>query len=69
MALSSPTVERLIRKSGAERVSREASRELAKFLEERAVKVSEKAMKYAEEENRKTIRRQDIRKAVKELKK
>lgn len=69
MALSSPTVERLIRKSGAERVSREASRELAKFLEERAVKVSKKAMKYAEEENRKTIRRQDIRKAVKELRK
>ncbi|MBU7024650.1 MAG: NFYB/HAP3 family transcription factor subunit [Theionarchaea archaeon] len=67
MALSSPPIERLIRKGGAERVSRKAATKLAAVLEEYGVDISKKAIEFAHKENRKTIRREDIRKAIKEL--
>ncbi|MBU7042575.1 MAG: NFYB/HAP3 family transcription factor subunit [Theionarchaea archaeon] len=66
MVLSSPPVERLIRRGGAERVSKAAAKELAKFLEEYAVDISKRALEFAYTENRKTVREEDIRKAIKE---
>lgn len=65
MELSSPPVERLIRKGGAERVSRAAAKELARLLEEHAVEIAKKALEYAYQENRKTVRKEDIEKAIK----
>ena len=65
MALSSPPVERLIRRGGAERVSKAAAKELANLLEDYAVEISKKALEYAYEDNRKTVRKEDIRKAIK----
>ncbi|MBU6997988.1 MAG: NFYB/HAP3 family transcription factor subunit [Theionarchaea archaeon] len=67
MALSSPPIERLIRKGGAERVSRRAATKLAEVLEEYGTELSRKAIEFAHQENRKTIRKEDIRKAIKEL--
>lgn len=67
MALSSPPLERLIRKGGAERVSKAAAKELAKILEEHGMRIAKKALEYAYEENRKTIRKEDIRKAIRAL--
>lgn len=67
MALSSPPLERLIRKGGAERVSKAAARELAKIIEDYAVKIAKKALEFAHEDNRKTVRKEDIRKAIKAL--
>jgi histone H3/H4 len=69
MVLSSPPVERLIRKSGAERVSKAAAKKLATVLEEYGIEISQKAMEFAHDENRKTIRKEDIRKAIKTLQK
>jgi histone H3/H4 len=66
LVLSSPPVERLIRRGGAERVSKAAARELAKFLEDYAVDISKRALEFAYTENRKTVREEDIRKAIKE---
>jgi histone H3/H4 len=66
LVLSSPPVERLIRRGGAERVSKAAAKELAKFLEDYAVDISKKALQFAYNENRKTVREEDIRKAIKE---
>lgn len=66
MVLSSPPVERLIRRGGAERVSKAAAKELAKFLEDYAVNISKRALQHAYNENRKTVREEDIRKAIKE---
>lgn len=66
LVLSSPPVERLIRRGGAERVSKAAAKELAKFLEEYAVDISKRALEFAYTENRKTVREEDIRKAIKE---
>lgn len=65
MVLSSPPVERLIRRGGAERVSKAAAKELANLLEDYAVEISKKALEYAYEDNRKTVRKEDIRKAIK----
>ncbi len=65
VALASPPIERLIRRGGAERVSKAAAKELAKILEDYAVDISRKALEYAHEENRKTVRKGDIKKAIK----
>ncbi len=65
MALSSPPVERLIRRGGAERVSKAAAKKLAVILEDHAVEISKKALDFAHQDNRKTVRRGDIRKAIK----
>jgi histone H3/H4 len=54
-------VERLIRSSGAQRVSDEASRELAEVLERVGQKISEQAKKYAIHAGRKTIVADDIK--------
>jgi histone H3/H4 len=65
VVLSSPPVERLIRRGGAERVSKAASKELARLLEEYAVKIAKRALEYAYEDNRKTVRKEDVLKAIK----
>jgi histone H3/H4 len=44
--LSLARVEKLIRKTGAERVSKDASKELALVLEERAVEISLKQLNW-----------------------
>ncbi|OIO21262.1 histone [Candidatus Micrarchaeota archaeon CG1_02_47_40] len=68
MILPIAPVERLIRNSGAERVSNEAARELADFLEKYAMKVAAKALKYAKHAGRKTITGEDIYLAIGEMK-
>jgi histone H3/H4 len=59
-------VERLIRSSGAERVSDDAARTLAEVLEKVGHKISEHAKKYAMHAGRKTVIGQDIRLAAEE---
>lgn len=67
MVLSSPPLERIIRRNGAERVSKKAAKKLALILEEYGMEISRMAMKFAHENNRKTVRKEDIRKAIKEM--
>ena len=57
------TVERLIKKSGAERVSESAARELASVLQERAAVISSKAVKLAKHAGRDTVTEEDIKMA------
>ncbi len=57
------TVERLIKKSGAERVSESAARELALVLQERAAVISAKAVKLAKHAGRVTVTEEDIKMA------
>jgi len=54
-------VERLIRSSGAERVSDGAARQLAEVLEKIGYTISEQAKKYAMHAGRKTVVGQDIK--------
>jgi len=54
-------VERLIRSSGAERVSDDAARKLSEVLERIGYKISEQAKKYAMHAGRKTVVGDDIK--------
>ncbi|MGD2249721.1 MAG: NFYB/HAP3 family transcription factor subunit [Candidatus Methanofastidiosia archaeon] len=63
MLLSSPPIERLIRKGGAERVSKTATRKLSAALEEEAIEISRVAIEFAHREGRKTVKPEDIKRA------
>ncbi len=54
-------VERLIRKSGAERVSEDAADALADVLEEAAIDICQKAVHLAKHAGRKTVTSEDIK--------
>ncbi len=54
------SVERLARKAGAERVSRDALEALAELLEDYARRVAAGSVKYARYARRSTIKREDI---------
>lgn len=63
--LSISACERLIKKGGGGRVSKEAAEELAGILEEIAVDISKQATTMAAHAKRKTIKAEDIRLASK----
>ena len=66
MILAKASIEKIIRKSGAERVSSEAALRLAEILEEEGLEIAREAVVLAEHAGRKTVKREDILLAVKE---
>lgn len=60
-------VERLCRKSGAERVSEAAAKELAKALQEIGVKIAKEGLDFAVHSGRKTIKAEDIEIAARKV--
>lgn len=67
MELPLAPVERLLRKAGALRVSEDAKVELAKAIEDYAMKVGKVAANLAKNAGRKTVKVEDIKEAVKQL--
>jgi len=59
-------MEKLMKKSGAERVSEDAKEAMKDALEEYGDVVSKRAMKYALHAGRKTIKARDIKLAAKQ---
>lgn len=60
-------IDRVIRKSGARRVSEDAAVALAEVLEERALAIAAEASKLAEHAGRRTVQDVDVRLAAKRV--
>lgn len=67
MALPLASIDKLIRKAGAHRVSEGAARELAIHLQETAIEVAREAVTLANHAGRKTVKGEDIILAKKRL--
>jgi histone H3/H4 len=63
--LSVASTKRLIKKTGADRVSDAAAIELAIILEEIGVKIAREALDFSKHSGRKTIKSEDVEIAVK----
>jgi histone H3/H4 len=59
-------MEKIMRNAGAERVSDDAKAALKALIEEKAVEISERAVKFANHAGRKTIKSGDIKLALNE---
>ncbi|MBS3132066.1 NFYB/HAP3 family transcription factor subunit [Candidatus Woesearchaeota archaeon] len=59
-------MEKLLKESGAERVSDKAKSALKTAIEEKGEEISQKAIKLANHAGRKTVKADDIKLAVKE---
>jgi len=59
------SMEKVMAEAGAERVSEDAKVELKRILEEYAVNIAEKAIKFSQHAGRKTIKSDDIKLAIK----
>jgi len=67
LVISVAPMHRLCKKSGAERVSEEAAKELAKTLEEIGLKIAKEALDYAMHAQRKTVKAEDIEIATRKV--
>jgi histone H3/H4 len=58
---------RLLKNQTNKRVSADAGDQLVEILQERGTEIAEQAKEYAEAAGRKTVRKEDIRRAVRAL--
>jgi DNA-binding protein len=67
LEISVSPMHRLCKKAGADRVSEEAAKELAKVLEAIGVKIAKEALDYSIHARRKTIKVEDIEIATRKV--
>jgi DNA-binding protein len=67
LEISVAPMHRICKKAGADRVSEEATKELAKVLETIGVKIAKEALDYAVHARRKTIKAEDIEIATRKV--
>jgi len=67
LEISVAPMHRLCKNAGADRVSEEATKELAKVLETIGIKIAKEALDYAVHAGRKTIKAEDIEIATRKV--
>jgi histone H3/H4 len=67
LEISVSPMHRICKKAGADRVSEEAAKELAKILEAIGVKIAKEALDYSIHARRKTIKVEDIEIATRKV--
>jgi len=67
LEISVAPMHRLCKKAGADRVSEEATKELAKVLETIGIKIAKEALDYSMHARRKTIKTDDIEIATRKV--
>lgn len=65
--LSLAAIHRLIKKAGAERVSKSACKELSRVLEKSGIEISKEAIEFMMHAGRKTVRGKDIKIAARKV--
>ena len=65
--LAVAAMHRICKKSGAERVSESAAKEMAEVLEEIGIKIGKEAMDFAMHAGRKTIKSEDVEIAARKV--
>jgi len=65
--ISLAAIERIIRKAGAERISYDAIVALSEILEDIGIRISKDALELAKHAKRKTIKKEDVKLAVKRI--
>ena len=69
MEFSIRSMRQVFKSNTTKRVSEDAAKELGDFLDEWAVDVSEKAIEVAKEDGRQTVRAEDVRQVLRNMKK
>ncbi len=67
MEIARNTMKRLLEELGAKRVSKDAAEELSKEVEETITKIVRLALEYARHAGRKTINKEDIKRAIRDF--
>ena len=65
--LAIAAMHRIIKKSGAERVSESAAKEMSKFLERIGINIGKEAIDWSMHAGRKTVKAEDIRRATEKI--
>ncbi len=64
MEFSTRTLKRLVSSQTSKKVSKPAAEQIGKEIEQRGETIAEKAVKYAQQDNRVTVRKEDIKQAI-----
>lgn len=67
MNFSIASMRRIFRKNSDKRISHESARKLGTITENTGLEISQKAMEYAEQDGRKTVREVDMKKAIRDF--